>query len=136
MKVKVQEQGETTGSIKDVREMEFADYKAARHHVSLQNTNYKGVEEGCEVYCGLWFEPRALGRAEDGERIRTRYLIPISGKTSPQLRYNKTHVRSFKLDCMSPSEDDLIQFLEGKENKARYIKDLIRADMAKENGQK
>lgn len=77
IKVKVQEVGEETENIKEIREMTFADYEAARHYVRLQNTNYKGKENGYEIYCGLWFEPEALGRPESGERIRSRYLIPI-----------------------------------------------------------
>ena len=77
MKIREQEQSEQTGTIKEIREIELADYSSARNYVRNQNTNYKGKENGYEIYCGLWFEPEALGRPESGERIRARYLIPV-----------------------------------------------------------
>lgn len=52
-------------------------------------------------------------------------------KYAPQERYIKDTIRRFVLNCNRNTEKDLIQHLEGQKNVQRYIRDLIRADMAK-----
>lgn len=50
-------------------------------------------------------------------------------KYAAQKRYAAKNKRSFKLDCMKSTESDIIEKLENTPNYARYIKNLIRADM-------
>lgn len=50
-------------------------------------------------------------------------------KYAPQKRYAAKNKRAFKLDCMKSTESDIIEKLESTPNYARYIKNLIRADM-------
>lgn len=45
-----------------------------------------------------------------------------------QAKYNKANVRQTAIRFY-PSERDMWEWLESKDNKAGYIKDLIRADM-------
>ena len=52
-------------------------------------------------------------------------------KYAPQERYIKDTIRRFVLNCNKRTEADLIQHLEAQENVQKYIRDLIRADMAK-----
>lgn len=50
----------------------------------------------------------------------------------PQDRYNKSHTVSIAIRLMKNTEQDIIQKLDSVPNKAGYIKQLIRADMAKD----
>ena len=43
-------------------------------------------------------------------------------------KYRKNNVKAIMFN-LYPSDGDLIEFLEGKENRSGYIKDLIRKDM-------
>ena len=52
-------------------------------------------------------------------------------KERPQDRYNKSHTVSIAIRLMK-TEQDIIQKLDSVPNKAGYIKQLIRADMAKD----
>lgn len=54
-------------------------------------------------------------------------------KKTPQERYAAKNIRQFKIDCMKSTEQDIINKLDSVPNKAGYIKDLIRADIAKQN---
>lgn len=49
-----------------------------------------------------------------------------------QAKYNKANVRQTAVRFY-PSERDLWEWLETKDNKAGYIKDLIRADMERDS---
>lgn len=51
-------------------------------------------------------------------------------KLTPQQRYTKKNIKQFKIDCVMNTEDDIIKKLESVPNKAGYIKQLIRADIA------
>lgn len=48
-------------------------------------------------------------------------------------KYNKEKVKRYVVNCMLNTEQDLIEHLEKQDNKAGYIKQLIREDM-KNNG--
>lgn len=51
-------------------------------------------------------------------------------KLTPQQRYAKKNIKQFKIDCVTRTESDIIEKLESVPNKAGYIKQLIRADIA------
>ena len=51
-------------------------------------------------------------------------------KLTPQQRYAKKNIKQFKIDCVMSTEADIIKKLESVPNKAGYIKQLIRADIA------
>ena len=53
-------------------------------------------------------------------------------KETPQDRYNKAHTTSISIRFMNRTEQALIQKLNSVPNKAGYIKQLIRDDMARE----
>jgi|GEM_PF-2254739 len=55
-------------------------------------------------------------------------------KSTPQQRYakDKTKVRQYRLECYTSTEGDIIDRLDEVENRAGYIKRLIRADIAKQ----
>ncbi|HAX84381.1 MAG TPA: hypothetical protein DCY15_08070 [Ruminococcaceae bacterium] len=50
-------------------------------------------------------------------------------KQTPQERYAKKYKKQFKIDCITTTEQDIIEKLESVPNKAGYIKQLIRADI-------
>lgn len=54
-------------------------------------------------------------------------------KLTPQERYAKKYKKQYKIDCVTRTEQDIIQKLESVPNKAGYIKKLIRDDIAKDN---
>lgn len=51
-------------------------------------------------------------------------------KVTPQERYNKAHTVNVNIRLMKNTEQDIIQKLSSVPNKAGYIKQLIRADIA------
>lgn len=51
-------------------------------------------------------------------------------KVTPQERYNKAHTINVNIRLMKNTEQDIIQKLNSVPNKAGYIKQLIRADIA------
>ena len=51
-------------------------------------------------------------------------------KLTPQDRYAAKYKKQFKIDCITTTEQDIIEKLESVPNKAGYIKQLIRADIA------
>lgn len=51
-------------------------------------------------------------------------------KMTPQERYAAKYKRQFKIDCFTSTEQDIIDKLESVPNKAGYIKQLIRDDIA------
>ncbi|HCB94373.1 MAG TPA: hypothetical protein DEP65_00975 [Ruminococcus sp.] len=51
-------------------------------------------------------------------------------RLTPQQRYAKKNIKQFKIDCVINTESDIIKQLESVPNKAGYIKQLIRADIA------
>ena len=58
-------------------------------------------------------------------------------KITPQERYAAKYKKQYSLQCLTNTEQDIIQKLESVPNKAGYIKQLIRADIAaskKDNG--
>lgn len=52
-------------------------------------------------------------------------------KETPQERYQKAHTKLLTIRLMLNTEQDIIQKLDSVPNKAGYIKQLIRADLAK-----
>jgi hypothetical protein len=52
-------------------------------------------------------------------------------KYAPQRKWAKENKREYRLAVMKKTEADIIEHLEKQENKAGYIKSLIRADMQK-----
>ena len=57
-------------------------------------------------------------------------------KETPQERYAKKYKKQYKIDCITRTEQDIIQKLESVPNKAGYIKQLIRADIAAQKDKK
>lgn len=47
--------------------------------------------------------------------------------------YIKTNIRQYRFTLNQKTEQDLIKWLDGKENKQGYLKMLIRDDMKKNN---
>lgn len=52
-------------------------------------------------------------------------------KQTPQERYAAKYKRQYSLPCFTSTEQDIIDKLESVPNKAGYIKQLIRDDIAK-----
>lgn len=52
-------------------------------------------------------------------------------KQTPQERYAAKYKKQYSLPCFSSTEQDIIDKLESVPNKAGYIKQLIRDDIAK-----
>ena len=50
-------------------------------------------------------------------------------KNAPQLKYAKKTIRHFTLDINRNTEPEMLAHLESQPNVAKYIKQLIRADM-------
>lgn len=50
-------------------------------------------------------------------------------KLTPQEIYAKKYKKQYKIDCITRTEQDIIEKLESVSNKAGYIKELIRADI-------
>lgn len=50
-------------------------------------------------------------------------------KETPQDRYLKKNLRVFRVTCMRTTEQDLIDFMESKNNISGYIKELIKKDI-------
>lgn len=48
-----------------------------------------------------------------------------------QKEYNKQHGKNINFRVFTPQDDDIIEFLGTLPNKAGYMKDLIRADIAR-----
>lgn len=59
--------------------------------------------------------------------------LAMDRKLTPQERYAKKYKKQFKIDCITTTEADIIKKLESVPNKAGYIKQLIRADIAANN---
>lgn len=55
---------------------------------------------------------------------------PKDRKTAYDIEYARTHVKQIKFNASLQYDADIIAFLETVPNQQRYIKDLIRADMA------
>ena len=51
-------------------------------------------------------------------------------KQTPQERYAAKYKKQIKIDCFTSTEQDIIDKLDSVPNKAGYIKQLIRADIA------
>lgn len=56
----------------------------------------------------------------------------MEGHETPQDRYHKAHTVSLTIRIMKNTEQDILQKLDSVQNKAGYIKSLIRADIARE----
>ena len=57
-------------------------------------------------------------------------------KETPQERYAKKYKKQYKIDCITRTEQDIIQKLESVPNKAGYIKQLIRTDISAQKDKK
>lgn len=57
-------------------------------------------------------------------------------KKTPQERYAEKYKRQIKIDCFTSTEQDILDKLDSVHNKAGYIKQLIRADIAANKGKK
>lgn len=51
-------------------------------------------------------------------------------KQTPQERYAAKYKKRYSLDCFTSTEQDIIDKLDSVSNRAGYIKQLIRADIA------
>ena len=51
---------------------------------------------------------------------------------SPQQRYDKANAKVYTIKVIRTTESDIIQKLDAENNKAGYIKSLIRKDIAEE----
>lgn len=49
-------------------------------------------------------------------------------------KYNKENVKMIVLHLNITTDKDILDYLAKKDNKTGYIKELIRADIAKDNG--
>ena len=47
------------------------------------------------------------------------------------MEWHKKHLTQIKFNLNNETESDIIEWLEAKDNKQGYIKDLIRVDIAK-----
>ena len=54
-------------------------------------------------------------------------------KNAPQLKYMKKTIRRFTVDLTRNTEPELLEYLEKQPNVAKFIKQLIRADMDAHN---
>lgn len=54
-------------------------------------------------------------------------------KNAPQLKYMKKTIRRFTVDLNRNTEPELLDYLEKQPNVAKFIKQLIRADMDAHN---
>ena len=54
-------------------------------------------------------------------------------KNAPQLKYMKKTIRRFTVDLNRNTEPELLEYLEKQPNVAKFIKQLIRADMDAHN---
>ena len=54
-------------------------------------------------------------------------------KISPQAKYDKAKTKTYTIKVIKTTEQDIINKLEEKANKAGYVKSLIRKDIAKSN---
>lgn len=57
-------------------------------------------------------------------------------KQTPQERYAAKYKKQYSLPCFTTTEQDIIDKLESVPNKAGYIKQLIRADIASSKNNK
>lgn len=72
---------------------------------------------------------------ETGEVITLKAALTMA-ELSPQNRYAKKYKKQYKIDCITRTEQDIIEKLESVPNKAGYIKSLIRADIKAEERRK
>lgn len=68
--------------------------------------------------------------ARERKNQRQREYSKATNYTS-QKDYNKQHGKNINFRVFTPQDDDIIEFLETLPNKAGYMKDLIRADIAR-----
>lgn len=54
-------------------------------------------------------------------------------KNAPQIKYMKKTIRRFTVDLNRNTEPELLEYLEKQPNVAKFIKQLIRADMDAHN---
>lgn len=54
-------------------------------------------------------------------------------KNAPQIKYMKKTIRRFTVDLNRNTEPELLDYLEKQPNVAKFIKQLIRADMDAHN---
>jgi|GEM_PF-6302861 hypothetical protein len=54
-------------------------------------------------------------------------------KNAPQLKYMKKTIRRFTVDLNRNTEPELLEYLEKQPNVAKFIKQLIRANMDAHN---
>lgn len=55
----------------------------------------------------------------------------MSGKNATVLAYQKKHIKQYGFSINRKYDTDILQWMDGIENKQGYIKELIRADMRK-----
>lgn len=51
------------------------------------------------------------------------------------MKWHKKHLTQIKFNLNNETESDIIEWLEAKDNKQGYIKNLIREDIAKQKGE-
>lgn len=51
------------------------------------------------------------------------------------MKWQKKHLTQIKFNLNNETESDIINHLDKQQNKQGYIKDLIRADIAKQKGE-
>ena len=56
----------------------------------------------------------------------------LSARTRANMKYAKSHVRQIKFSFNIDTDADILEKLDGVENKQGYIKELIRADIKKD----
>ena len=65
------------------------------------------------------------------EQRRERYKQNSEETITQQVSYNKAHTKLYTFRSMNTTDADIIAYLDSLENKAGYIKELIRADILK-----
>lgn len=105
-------------------------------------TVYQTGDDEFSMRGGLGDEDRLT--FEKLQRILEEYADEIGGytppepkpkKITPQKKWDAAHKRSYRVECFTPSEDDIISQLEKKRNSegyATYIKRLIREDISRD----
>lgn len=68
--------------------------------------------------------------ARERKNQRQREYSKVTNYAS-QKEYNKQHGKNVNFRVFTPQDDDIINFMKTVPNKAGYLKDLIRADIAR-----
>lgn len=104
----------------DLAESMTEDEKLRLANIPVYKDDVRECKDIKDKYGLSWNELRMVRDFFQGEK-----------KQTPQDRYQAEHARRYVVKCFDRTEQDMIDWLEQKPNKSGYIKELIKADMAK-----